>query len=349
MHPRDPDDRPLILGVAPRGLARTQAESLARSLAERKSRFPIHLEIIGDDEAADATLHDDHIAENRSEIRRLHRRLREGSIDTVIHRGFDLRGDVPDDLRILAVLERGKPYEVLVSPHGETLDLLEDDACVGVVHLRARAQVMEYRPELATELIRGDAGDWLTSLIDGQVDALVAPGAAIEQLGLHEQVSEIFPPEMLVPAAGAGVLLCLGRGDDEVTAARLQSMHDETTATEYAAECSLLEALGGPWEMPIGALARLSSDRLVVHAVVASPDGERVLREEHVSAPDDPCASGMEAAALLMARGAEDVLGGTFEDESDNEPCTIAGSLPTYDAEWEIEDDDDLDDDGELS
>src|SRR6056297_3049937 len=256
MSHQDSDDRPLILGVAPRGLARTQAESLARSLVERKSTFPIHLEIIGEDDPDDTVLHDDHIAENRSEIRRLHRRLREGAIDTVIHRGFDLRGDVPDDLRILAVLERGKPYEVLVSPHGETLDLLEDDARVGVVHLRTRAQVMEYRPELATELIRGDAGDWLTSLIDGTVDALVAPGAAIEQLGLHEQVSEIFPPEMLVPAAGAGVLLCLGRRDDDLTAARLQALHDATTAAEYAAECSLLEALGGPWEMPIGALAR---------------------------------------------------------------------------------------------
>ena len=37
-------------------------------------------------------------------------------------------------------------------------------------------------------------------MIDGEIDALIAPGAPIEQLGLQERVCEIFPPELLVPA-----------------------------------------------------------------------------------------------------------------------------------------------------
>lgn len=341
------DERPLILGVPPRGLARTQAEDLANALGRRRARHPIHLEIVGQDAAATETLHDDHIAENRSEIRRLHRLLREEAIDVVIHRGFDLRGDVPDDLRIAAVLTRGKPYEVLVSPHGATLDLMDEDERLGVVHLRTRAQILDYRPELETEIIPGDAGDWLSAMIDGRVDALVAPGAAIEQLGLQAQVSEIFPVEMVVPGPGSGVLVCLVRRDDEESAQRLRGLHDPTTAAEYTAECSTLEALGGPWERPFGVLARQEDDRLTIHAVAAAPDGSEILRETWVGSADDPCRAGAEAAALLLERGADHVIEGpAFSDddpEADDWCDTIAGLIAPADAEWEAEDDSEID------
>jgi len=345
MASRQHDERPLVLGVPARGLARTQAESLATALGRERARHPIHLEIVGADEAPSAPLHDDHIAENRSELRRLHRLLRDGAVDTVIHRGFDVRGEVPDGLRIAAVLARGKPYEVLISPHGATLDLMDDDECLGVVHLRTRAQILDYRPELETEIIPGDAGDWLNAMIDGRVDALVAPGAAIEQLGLQTQVSEIFPVEMVVPGPGAGVLVCMAREDDELTARRLRKLHDPRTACEYTAECALIEALGGPWERPLGVLARSDGDHLTLHTMAASPDGSEILRETMASPADDPCRTGSEAAALLIQQGALDILSGYGTDDgidgdSGDEWCdAISGMLPGApdEAEWDAE------------
>ena len=224
-----------------------------------------------------------------------------------------------------------------------TLDLLEDDECLGVVHLRTRAQVLDYRPELETDLIQGDAGDWLTAMIDGRVQALIAPGAAIEQLGLQAQVSEIFPEEMIVPGPGSGVLLCLGRADDALTAERLRRLHDRRAALEYTAECSLMEALDGPWERPIGALACCEDDRLTVCAVVAAPDGSTILRERHVTAPDDPCRAGEEIAALLLSRDADSILEGPAfgDDDPDDAPDweSIAGLIPPVDADYETDDD----------
>ena len=326
-------DRILTLGVPPRGLARAQAESLARLLVEHGHGSSIHLEIIEHGDETDTALHDDHIAENRTEIRRLHRHLIEGAIDVVIHRGFDLRGCVPEDLRILAVLPRAKPFEVMVSPRGDSLDTLENGDRLGVVHLRSRAQILEYRPELDVEIVRGDAGDWLTAMIDGDVDALIAPGAAIEQMGLQAQVTEIFPAEMIVPAPGSGILVCLGRRDDIATAEMLRVVHDAAASSEYAAECALVETLGGAWEMPIGVLARRSRDSIVLHAVVAAPDGSRLVRCEHVAPAKDPCRAGIETAALLVDDGADDLI---FEPEDDL-PDPIAGHLPCADAEWETE------------
>jgi hydroxymethylbilane synthase len=300
----------MIIGVHGRGLARRQAESLGEMLAEEGAEYEVRLEIIDELGGTTTPLHDDHVAEHRGEIGHLHAMLRSGDIDVVIHRGFDLRGEIPEDLRIGAVLPRQNPYDVLIASQELWLDELDESHRVGVVQLRARAQLLDYRPELDWDLVVGDAGDWLMAMVDGELEALIAPGAAIEQLGLQDRVCEIFPPELLVPAPGSGVLVCLVREDDAENLLRLRALHDDDTLTEYAAEVSLVEALGGVWEQPIGALARIEDELLHLSAMVASPDGSRILRDQFVASVDDAALAGEQFAALLIHDGAEDVLEG---------------------------------------
>ena len=300
----------MIIGVHGRGLARRQAESLGELLVDEGADYEIRLEIIDELGGSSSPLHDDHVAEHRGEIGHLHAMLRSGEIDVVIHRGFDLRGEIPEDLRIGAVLPRQNPYDVLLASQELWLDELEDSHRVGVVQLRARAQLLDYRPELDWDLVAGDASDWLMAMVDGELDALVAPGAVIEQLGLQDRVCEIFPPELLVPAPGSGVLVCLVRENDAENLLRLRSLHDDDTLTEYAAEVSLVEALGGVWEQPIGVLARIDDELLHMAAMVSSPDASRILRDQFVASVDDAVLAGEQFAALLLHDGAEDVLAG---------------------------------------
>ncbi len=324
----------LALGVHEAGLARAQAEFVARRLSEGRPDYPIHLEIVEDQGRPDTALHDDHIAESRDRLFRLHQLLREGAFDAVVHRGFDLRGDVPDGLRLAATLTRSNPFDVLLAPFETTLDEMDEGQRVGVVQLRARAQLLDYRPDLHWDLLAGDVGTWLTSLIDGRFDALVAPGAALEHLRLQERVCEIFPPELVVPAAGSGVLVVLCREHDDTTARRLHPLHDPTTAIEYTAESAVIESLGGNWEAPIGVLARLRQTELELTAVVASADASRLLRERHIAAADDPCLAGEELAALLLGSGAEDLLERFDDEEDDTQECTLQGQLPPAEVEW---------------
>jgi hydroxymethylbilane synthase len=316
----------MIIGVHGRGLARSQAESLGEQLAEAGADYQVRYKIIDDLGGTRSPMHDDHVAEHRGEIGQLHSMLRGSEIDVVIHRGFDLRGDVPDDLRIGAVLARQNPYDVLLASEELWLDELDETHRIGVVQLRARAQLLDYRPELQWDLISGDAADWLTAMIDGEIDALIAPGAPIEQLGLQERVCEIFPPELLVPAPGSGVLVCLVRQEDEENLRRLRILHDTDTLTEYAAEVSLVEALGGVWEQPIGALARLEDDLIRMAAMVANPDGSQILRDQYVADVDDAELAGEEFAALLLHAGARELLDGTGEPEQ--ERPEFGGELP---------------------
>lgn len=322
----------LTIGVQLSGLARAQAEVVARRLVARNLSHSVHLEVLQDLNPSTSDAHDDHIAENRAKIRHLHEMLHEGEIDVVVHRGFDLRGVVPEGLQLGAVLERFNPYDALVSPKSDCFDELESGTRLGVVQLRARAQLLNYRPDLEYELIRGDVEVWLTALIDEKIDALVAPGAALEHLGLQERVTEIFPPELLVPAPGSGILLCLCRESDDRTRDRLRCLHDRAAAQEYTAECSVMEALDSGWERPIGVLAQAIGPDLAITAVAASADGQQTCREEHVTDGTDPCRAGSEVAALLLESGVYQVL-----DKPDHPLLQgrVVGSEDIDDAQWD--------------
>lgn len=314
-------ERPLVIAAPDGGLARAQAEAAARLLRELQPGYAIELDI-RQPTANHSGLHDDHIAENRDGIRRLHGLLRAGEVDAVVHRGFDLRGRVGSGLRVACVLPRQSPYDALMGPHDLGLDELEEGARVGVVQLRSRAQLLAHRPDLQFELIAGDVGQWLTSLIDGEVEALVAPVAALEQLGLQERVCEIFPPEMVLPAPGSGVLCMVCRDDDELTRGRLAAIHDPPTAAEYQAEVAFLEALGGAWEHPISALAQCIGDDMALLGLVCSPGGEEQLVDQVQGPADDPVPLGAALAQQLLQQGAARLMHGEASG-----PATPAGGI----------------------
>jgi hydroxymethylbilane synthase len=302
----------LTIGTREDGLARAQADLFVEHLKEHAPSYPIHLELVRPEQDRRVSVHVDHIAENRHNIEVLHRILREGDCDVVIHRGFDLRDDLPADLSIVAIPQRSSPYDALLSPSGLTLDELEEGAVVGVVQLRARVQMLQYRRDLDWTLMTGDVATWLADLIDQKVQALVMPNAAIEQLGLQERVSEIFPADLVIPAPCSGILVCVTRKDDERTRSHLACIHHRPTAREYAAERSFMDALEREWDSPVAALAQCKGERLLLLGMVADADGYRLLREGVEGKSSESTEVG-EAVAELLRHG----LDGSTDDDMD--------------------------------
>ena len=301
-------DRTLTIGAHSGGLARAQSEHVARLVRDAHGKIGVHLELVTPpDSARDA--HDDHIAENRTAIATLHTLLRDGDVDLVIHRGFDLRDQLAEDLVLAAVPPRDSPFDALLTTSEQSLDELASGARVGVVQLRARAQLIEHRPDLRFELIEGDIGSWLTALIDEEIDALVGPNAAFERLGLQERVTELFPPEMLVPSPCSGILVCVCRAEDVQTRTRLAKIHHPASASEYEAEVAFLRGLGGHWDAPVGALAQCFRNDLLILGLVASPDGDQVLRRGIQARLENAADIGEALADLMREEGAGELLG----------------------------------------
>ena len=184
--------------------------------------------------------------------------------------------------------------------------------------------ILALRPDVQFVEMRGNIDTRLRKWSEGQADALVLASAGLDRLGRTESVHQHFTVDELCPAPGQGALALetrsphyrvdpedLRRDADIIAAVRALS----DPAAEYAvtAERAVLAALGGGCQLPLGAFCYASDDHWRLHAMVVSPDGERVAHViQRASSATPACELGAAAAEALTARGAREVLSGEF-------------------------------------
>jgi hydroxymethylbilane synthase len=147
-------------------------------------------------------------------------------------------------------------------------------------------------------------------------------------MGLSDQITAYFPAETLCPAVGQGALGIEARLDDADTLSLLARLEDPAARVTASAERALLRALGGGCQVPIAATATLNSDRLVLKALVISPDGSEAVETTETGPAQAAtfegdaalCMAedlGRMAAKRLLALGAGRILVALARDESD--------------------------------
>lgn len=239
------------------------------------------------------------------------RLLHQGEADLAVHSLKDLPTLPEEGLAITAITEREDPRDVLVfAPDGPAdLDDLPAGARVGTSSLRRRAQLLARRPDLAVTDLRGNLDTRLARVAAGDYDAIVLAAAGIRRLGRADAIGQWLEPPDWLPAVGQGALGIVTRVDDAETRALLQPLDHAPTRAAATAERALLNELEGGCQVPIGALAALHDDGdLTLHGLVASLDGETVLRGEIAGPADEADALGRRLARQLVQRGADDIL-----------------------------------------
>ncbi len=91
------------------------------------------------------------------------------------------------------------------------------------------------------------------------------------------------------------------------TRAALQSAGDAPAAIALLAERTVVNALGGGCQLPLGAIA-INGGGLTMHGVVATPDGKRVIRRSVEGTVSDPAGLGAKLADELARGGAMEIL-----------------------------------------
>jgi hydroxymethylbilane synthase len=230
--------------------------------------------------------------------------LLDGRADLAVHSLKDLPTELPAGLVLAAVPEREDPRDALV---GQPLAGLTAGQRVGTSSLRRAAQLRRLRPDLVVESIRGNVDTRLRKLDEGQFDAILLAAAGLKRLGWTERISELLPPELMCPAVGQGALAIETRASGAGFAVCAALNHPATRAA-VTAERGVLAALGGGCQVPIGAHARIENGRLRLLAIVASPDGGEIVREERGADIADALRAGREAGEELLRRGGRRIL-----------------------------------------
>jgi len=238
----------------------------------------------------------------------LQRALLAGEIDLAVHSLKDLPTASVEGLALLAVPPRGPNGDAIVCRTAPSLADLPQGAAVGTGSLRRRAQLWHHRADLRMLDVRGNVETRLRKLRAGEFDALVLAEAGLTRLGLRDEVTELLPKSLVLPAVGQGALGIEGRVDDTATRDSLTALDDPATHAAVRAERSLLATLRGGCLAPVGAWGRVEAGRLVLSAVVLSGDGRTRISAEAAADPAEDVELGTRVAQTLIGQGAQELI-----------------------------------------
>ena len=241
-------------------------------------------------------------------VKELETALLDGSADLAVHSLKDVPVDLAPEFSLSAVMEREDPCDALVSARYDDLASMPPGAVVGTSSLRREAQVRARHPHLQVRPLRGNVQTRLAKLDRGEYDAIVLAAAGLRRLGLADRIRARLAPEDSLPAAGQGALGIEIRADREDLRAVLAPLAHAATTAEALAERAVSRRLGGSCQVPLAAYAQAQGDSLRLRALVATPDGSRIVRAERTGAAQDAEALGLAVADELLLAGAADIL-----------------------------------------
>ena len=246
--------------------------------------------------------------------RELEHDLERGKTQIAVHSLKDLPTDAPEDLVVAAVLEREDPRDALVVNGrilAQSLDDLPRGSRIGTSSLRRRAQLLALRPDLEVAELRGNVPTRLKKVDEGRVHAAILAAAGLHRLDARQHITCYLDAPTWLPAAGQGAIAVQIRAGDLDTKALADLMNHEPTMHAVVAERAFLGALEGGCQVPIGALAATNADgSSVLHGMIASIDGGRVVRGSIALDRADPALSGIRLANRLRGEGATEILEG---------------------------------------
>jgi len=225
------------------------------------------------------------------------------AIDLAVHSMKDVPTELPPGLIIAGIPEREDPHDALI---GCTVDQLVDGLRIGTSSLRRSSQLLALNPRLSVEMLRGNVDTRLRKLEEGHYDAIVLAAAGLRRLGWQDRIRELIPVEIMCPAVGQGALAIETRDDGGAAHQIARQLDHPATNVAVTAERAMLAVLGGGCQVPIGGYAHIEKGIIHMRAIVASPDGARVVRAELSGV--DPARTGASIGRNLLEKGAEAIL-----------------------------------------
>jgi len=277
----------LQLTIGSRGsqLALWQANHIASQLRERGHEVAIEIIHTTGDKITDVALAK--VGAKGMFTKEIEEALADNRI--AVHSLKDLPTDISPEFEITAVPVREDPRDALCSMKYSSLEELPSGGRIGTSSLRREAQLRSLRADLYVYPLRGNVDTRLRKLESGEYDAIILAAAGLKRLGRSDAIKRILPVDVMCPAAGQGALGIEIRAGDLAVRDALSFMDDTATRAEIDCERALLRKMGGGCQVPIGASAKSSGGKLLLQAIVASPDGKSVLRDS---------AEGVDATAL---------------------------------------------------
>lgn len=237
-------------------------------------------------------------------------------IDFAVHSLKDLPTNLPEGLCLGAITERENPADALVvhAKHQDLqLETLPEGTVIGTSSLRRLSQLRHHYPHLTFKDVRGNLNTRLQKLDAGEYDALILAVAGLERLGMGDRIHQIISSDVSLYAVGQGALGIECRSDDAEVLDVIKALEHLPTAYRCYAERSFLRVLEGGCQVPIGVHTTIDGDQLTLVGMVASLDGQRLIKDQVSGLATEAEQLGAQLAEILKGKGAQAILDEIFE------------------------------------
>jgi len=298
----------LRLGTRGSRLALWQAEWVASEMQRLYPTLQIEIRVIKTqgDKILDVAL--SKIGDKGLFTKEIENALLAGEIDLAVHSMKDLPTLLPSGLIAGAVLQRENPQDVLISSRGFNFETLPQGGRIGTSSLRRIAQMKAMRPDLQPVDLRGNLETRLKKMEDQKLDGIILAFAGVKRLGFESYITQMIDTQLILPAVSQGAVVVEVRAGDQDTQKLIAPINDQATDAATRAERALLREMEGGCQVPIAALAQVRGNRLQLKAMVASLDGEHVIRDSQDGETGRAADIGKNLAMRMLDRGAAQIL-----------------------------------------
>lgn len=238
-----------------------------------------------------------------------------GEIDFAVHSLKDLPTRLPEGLVLAAITTRENPADALVVHQkykDRQIDTLPAGAVIGTSSLRRLAQLRHRFPQYTFKDVRGNLNTRLAKLDAGEFDALILAVAGLQRLGMGDRIHQILSPEVCLHAVGQGALGIECRAQDTELISLLQAIEHPETRDRCLAERAFLRELEGGCQVPIGVNTEVNNSELTITGLVASVDGQKLVKDTITGKTTEAEKLGTELALRLRHQGAQAILDEIF-------------------------------------
>lgn len=237
--------------------------------------------------------------------------------DIAVHSLKDLPTRLPEGLMLGCVTEREDPADALVvheQHKDKQLETLPEGAVIGTSSLRRLAQLRHHYPHLEFKDIRGNLNTRLQKLDSGEYDAIILAVAGLTRLEMSDRIHQVIPSEISLHAVGQGALGIECRDGDQDILDIIKVLEHTPTAQRCYAERAFLRELEGGCQVPIGVNTSIEGDQLTLKGMVASLDGQQLIKDTVTGNATEAEQLGIELAHKLKDQGAQEILNKIFAE-----------------------------------
>ncbi len=202
-----------------------------------------------------------------------------GQIDIAVHSMKDVPTALPQGIVQSAVLERANVLDILV--HKGNPDFSNENT-IATGSLRRQAQWLNRYPHHQVVDLRGNVNTRMQKLTDNSWDGAVFAAAGLERINIKPE--NFIDLDWMIPAPAQGAMVVVAMGNDNFCIDAVSELNDVETEVCTHIERQFLKTLEGGCTAPIGAIARIIDDEVIIFkGALLSLDGkEKVIVEKSV-------------------------------------------------------------------